>query len=65
MRTLKQTVLDELTATGLPSDPHLVGCNLVGSRLVVTLPRPAAEADADRITAALGRYTFDWTFTQH
>ncbi|RYJ25773.1 long-chain-fatty-acid--CoA ligase [Streptomyces sp. L-9-10] len=64
MRTLKRTVLDELAAADLPSDPNSVGCHLDGARLTVTLPRPASSADADRITAALGRYTFDWTFTQ-
>ncbi|MFJ9214053.1 acyl-CoA synthetase [Streptomyces sp. NPDC102264] len=64
MRTLKRTVLDELAAADLPSDPNGVGCHLDGARLTVTLPRPASSADADRITAALGRYTFDWTFTQ-
>ncbi|MET9556081.1 acyl-CoA synthetase [Streptomyces sp. NPDC006645] len=63
IRTLQQTVLDELTAAGLPSDPKDVNCRFDGARLAVTLPRPAATEDVDRITAALGRYTFAWSFT--
>ncbi|MCM1965882.1 acyl-CoA synthetase [Streptomyces sp. G1] len=64
MRTLKQTVLDELAAADLPSHSDSVGCHLDGARMTVTVPRPASPSDADKITAALGRYTFDWTFAQ-
>ncbi|MGP3690454.1 acyl-CoA synthetase [Streptomyces sp. IBSNAI002] len=62
MRVLEQTALDELTALDLPS--RGVGCDVDGARLLVTVPRPRAVADAERITEALGKYTFDWTFTQ-
>ncbi|MDD9375180.1 acyl-CoA synthetase [Streptomyces sp. ZAF1911] len=64
MRTLTQTALDELAALGLSCRPDRVRCHLDGPRLTVTVPRPADIADADRITAALGRYTFDWTFAE-
>ncbi|MFE4830564.1 acyl-CoA synthetase [Streptomyces sp. NPDC056672] len=64
IRTLKQTVLDELAAAGLPADPSGVDCHLDGARVTVTVPRPASAADAEQITTALGRYTFGWAFTQ-
>ncbi|WP_420313129.1 acyl-CoA synthetase [Streptomyces sp. YS-B37] len=64
IRTVRQTVLDELAAAGLPSDPKDVDCRFDDARLTVTLPRPAAADAADRITAALGRYTFAWSFTE-
>ncbi|MFE6456625.1 hypothetical protein ACFVP0_04050 [Streptomyces cinereoruber] len=63
IRTLKQTVLDELDALGLPTNPQRVDCHLDGARLTVTLPRPATAADERRVTDALGRYTFAWSFT--
>ncbi|MET9974741.1 acyl-CoA synthetase [Streptomyces microflavus] len=64
MRTLQQTVHDELAAIGLPGPSDSVRCSLDGPRLTVTVRRPAEPADADRLAAALGRYTFDWTFTE-
>ncbi len=64
IRTVRQTVLDELAAAGLPSDPKDVDCRFEDARLTVTLPRPTAADAADRITAALGRYTFAWSFTE-
>ncbi|MGW6467399.1 acyl-CoA synthetase [Streptomyces rubiginosohelvolus] len=63
MRTLQQTVLDELEAAGLPSDPRCVDCHLDGARLSVTVSRPATTTDEQRIADVLGRYTFDWAFT--
>lgn len=64
MRTLQQTVLDELAAIGLPGPSDSVRCSLDGPRLTVTVRRPAETAAADRLAAALGRYTFDWTFAE-
>ncbi|MGW7067139.1 acyl-CoA synthetase [Streptomyces sp. NPDC054855] len=64
MRTLQQTVHNELAAIGLPAPPGSVSCRLEGPRLTVTVPRPADTVDADRLAAALGRYTFDWSFTE-
>ncbi|MFD3577661.1 AMP-binding protein [Streptomyces sp. NPDC058644] len=64
MNALKQAVLDELAAVGLPSHADAVACHIDGAGLRVTVPRPAEAQDTARLTAALGRYTFDWAFTQ-